>query len=136
MKNTFMIHIQARLLLILITLVAFTGPFIGVMVLENIRRDNKLIANQEAVASVKKDADAARYEYYLGIAQQREVLQKSMADAKTEYDKLVSDQSQLIQDNKKTVTQTTTVPVVTQKVTSVPVTTYSAPKSSTKTKTS
>ncbi len=131
-----MANIQARLLLTLITLVAFTGPFIGVMILENVKRDTKLIANQEAVASVKKDTDAARYEYYLGIAEQREVLRKSMADAKTEYDKLISDQPQLVKDNQKTVTQTTTVPVVTQKVTSVPVTTYSAPKSSTKTKTS
>lgn len=138
-----MANLKVRFFLTLVTIAAFSVPFFAVVAVESLKRDKQLLADQELAASIKKDAEAARYEYYLGVAQQRDVLKQSMTDAKAQYEKLLKDQPQMIQDNQKTVTQTTIEPVVTQRVVNVPVTTTvstptatSKPKTSTKTKAS
>jgi hypothetical protein len=137
-------NFKTRFFLSVLVLTAFFSPLVVIVNRENAKRNNKVIADQEMVASVKKDAEAARYQYYIEVAQQREAGKKSMTDAKNQYDALLKEQPKLIQDNQKTVTQTTTVPVVTQKVVNQPVTTtttastpiVSQPKASAKTKTS
>lgn len=139
-----MTNIKTRFFLILSVLAAFFVPFMAVVAIENMKRENTLLSNQEIAASAKKDEESARYQYYLSVAQQRDALKKAMADSKSQYDKLLKDQPQLIQDSQKTVTQTTVEPVVMQKVVSIPDTAVSAssastaskPKSSAKTKTS
>jgi hypothetical protein len=132
-----MTTLRTHFFLILITLAAFVGPFIAVVAIEKMKQEAQETASQNEAISAKNDTETARYQYYLGIAQQREALRKTMVDAKSQYDALVSDQPKLIKDNQKTVTQTTIEPVVTQQVVTVPVTTTtSKPKSSAKTKTS
>ncbi|MDD5083539.1 MAG: hypothetical protein PHT88_01200 [Candidatus Moranbacteria bacterium] len=129
-----MITIGTRFFLTLSVLAAFFVPLMIVVALETSKQENKLILEQAAAASAKKDAQEARYRYYLGVAQQRAALNKSMADAKDQYEKLLKDQPQMVKDNQKTVTQTTVEPVTVQKVVTSPVSTK--PKSSSKTKTS
>jgi hypothetical protein len=135
-----MANIKARFFLTLLVLVAFFGPFIAVVAVENAKRESRLLSDQSIIASAKKDAEAARYQYYLGVTQQRDNLKQSMADAKAQYEQLLKDQPQKVQDNQKTVTQTTIQPIVVQKVVTQPVTTTtttaSKPTSSAKTKTS
>lgn len=138
-----MANIKVRFFITVLVLIAFVGPFMAVVALENAKRENKLMSDQEVAAAVKKDAETARYQYYMDVAKQRETLKQSMADSKSQYEQLLKDQPQMIQANQKTVTQTTTEPVVTQRVVNQPVTTTtaaapktSAPKSSAKTKTS
>ncbi len=132
-----MANIKVRFFLTLLVLAAFFGPFMAVIAVENARRENKVLSDKEIAAAAKKEADDARYQYYLGIAEQRDVLRKSMANSKSQYEQLLKDQPQLIKDNQKTVTQTTTEPVKVQKVVSVPVkSTTTKAKSSTTTKAS
>lgn len=130
-----MANIKARLFLSVMTLIAFLGPFAAVVAVENAKRVEQVSKEQEAAALAKKDADEARYQYYLGIAQRREDLRKAMADAKKQYEQLLKDQPGMIDANKQSVTQTIIEPVVTQKIVEQPVTT-TKPKSSSKTKTS
>lgn len=132
-----MANIKGRLFLSFVIVIAFFSPFLAVVAFEGMKREEQSFQDQTAAATAKKDAEDARYEYYLGVAGQQDNLKKSMADAKAQYDQLLKDQPQAIQDNQKTVTQTTVEPVVTQQVVSQPVkTTKSKPKSSSKTKTS
>ena len=106
------------------------------------KSESNAFHEQSLIVVTKKDAEAARYQYYLGVADRRASLKQAMADAKAQYNQLLTDQPQMIQDNKKTVEKTIITPVVTQKVVQVPVTTTvttpstSKPSSSTKTKTS
>jgi hypothetical protein len=136
-----MANIKTRFLIAILVLIAFFGPFMAVIAIENAKRESKFIADQAAAIEAKKAAEEARYQYYINVAQQRDVLKKSMTDAKAQYDKLLQDQPKLIQDSQKMVTQTTLQPVVTEKVVEQSTTTTSSaaatkPKTSTKTKTS
>lgn len=128
-------NIKKRFFLTIVIAGAFFSPYMAVVAFENAKREEQSFQNYAASVAAKKDAEDARYQYYLGVAGQRESLKKSMVDAKDQYDQLLKDQPQMIRDNQKTVTQTTTEPVVTKQVVTQPVTT-SKPKTSTKTKTS
>ena len=138
-----MSSIKNRFFLTIIVIMAFFGPFLAVMAIENAKRENKMLGDQMLAAVIRKDAEDARYQYYLGVADQRDSLKQAMADAKTQYEQLLTGQPQAIKDGQTTVSQTTMQPVVTQKVVQQPVTTTvtssasaSKPKSSSKTKTS
>lgn len=131
-----MADMKKRLFLSIVVGGAFLSPFLAIVAFENAKRESQSFRDQMAAAAAKKDAEEARYEYYLGVAGQRESLRRSMAEAKSQYEQLLKDQTQMIRDNQKTVTQTTVEPVVTQKVVTRPPTASSQPKSSSKTKTS
>ncbi len=133
-----MASIKTRFILTFITVLAFSGPFLVVAVLENTKKGIALSQDQEASIAAKNAADDARYQYYLGLAEQKDNLNKAMAEAKAQYEQSLSDQPQSIADNQKIVTQTTMEPVVTQQVVTVPVksSVSSKPKSSAKTRTS
>lgn len=124
-----------RLLIIFISLVSFGGPFAAVVAIENAKRVEKVIRERQDYAEAQRETEAARYQYYLDLAERRNNLKTSMSEAKAQYEQLLKNQPDLIKQGQKTVTQTTVEPVTTQKVVNVPVTT-SKPKSSTKTKSS
>lgn len=124
-----------RLLIVFISLISFIGPFAAVVAVENAKRAEKVISDKQDYATMQKETEAARYQYYLDLAERRNTSKASMAEAKAQYEQLLKNQPDLIKQGQKTVTQTTVEPVTTQKVVNVPVTT-SKPKSSTKTKSS
>lgn len=137
-----MVNLKNRFVIVSAVAFTFFAPFAAIVTLEKIKSESAAFHEQELIATAKKDAQDARYQYYLGVADRRESLKQAMADAKAQYDQLIIDQPNLVKDNKKTVEKTVITPVVTQKVVSVPVTTTvnaptaSKPKASTKTKTS
>jgi hypothetical protein len=95
---------------------------------------------QQEIAITQRDAEIARYQYYLDLADRKNNLKQAMQEAKAQYEQLLKDQPGLIKEKQTAVTQTVIQPVVTQKVVTqtVPVSTSatSKPKSSAKTKTS
>ena len=129
-------NLRTRLLIVFISLVAFAGPFAAVVAIKNIKQAEKSASEEEAYAAEKKGADAARYQYYLDLADRRNNSKTSMAQAKAEYERLLKDQPDLIKQGQHTVTQTTVEPVTTQQTITVPVTPTTKPKTSTKTKSS
>lgn len=131
-----MSQLKTRFLIIFITLVSFIGPFAAVVAVENAKRAEKLISDKQAYAIAQKETEAARYQYYLDLAERRNNLKTSMTEARAQYEQLLKDQPDLIKQGQKTVTQTTVEPVTTQKVITAPVAPTYKPKSSTKTKTS
>lgn len=137
-----MANLKTRFVIISIVAFAFFAPFAIIVTLEKMKSESNAFHEQELIVAAKKDAEAARYQYYLGVADRRASLKQAMDEAKVQYDQLMMDQPNLIKDNKKTVEKTVITPVVTQKVVQVPVTTTintpsaSKPKSSAKTKTS
>ena len=118
-----MANLKVRMVLGFLTLAAFFGPFMAVVAIENAKRDSKATREQELAIAAKKEADDARYQYYLSVTQQRDNLKQSMTDAKAQYEQLLKDQPALVQNKKKTVTQTTLEPVTSKKVVSQPSTT-------------
>ena len=120
-----------RTFLLLFVLAAFFGPFAAIMAIESTKREaEKLAASAEASGTAE-----ARYEYYQEINQNKADLKKAMEDAKAEYEQLLQNQPDLINQKKTTATQTTVKPVTTQKVVQKKVT-AAKPKASTKTKSS
>jgi hypothetical protein len=132
--------IKTKLTLALITAGAFFGPFVAIVAVENAKRVQKFSSEQEAYAAMKRETEAARYQYYLDLAERKNNLRQSMADAKAQYEQLLKDQPGLVKANQKTVTKTTLEPTVTKKTVEVPTTSKSSssskPKTSTKTKSS
>jgi hypothetical protein len=137
--------IKTKLTLALITAGAFFGPFAAIVAVENAKRVQKFSSEQEAYAAMKRETEAARYQYYLDLAERKNNLRQSMADAKAQYEQLLKDQPSLVKANQKTVTKTTLEPTVTKKVVEVPTTSKSSsssssssstPKTSTSTKSS
>lgn len=128
---------------------AFFVPFTAILAVENGKRAEKIAREQREYLEAQKAIEQSRYQYYLDIAEHKNNLKRSMADAKTQYEQLLKDQPALIGQHQKQVTQTTVQPVVTEKVVK-PATTAeksssssssssaisSKPKSSAKTKTS
>lgn len=130
-----MAHLKMRVFIILFSLVGFFGPFAAVVTIENAKQAKEFANTAQEYAAAQKETEAARYQYYLDLADRRNNSKAAMNEAKTQYEQLLKNQPDLITQNQKTVTQTTLQPVTTQQVVSVPVTTPK-PKSSTKTKTS
>ncbi len=135
--------IKTKLTLALITAGAFFGPFVAIVTVENAKRAQKFTSEQEAYAAMKRETEAARYQYYLDLAERKNNLRQSMADSKAQYEQLLKDQPGLVKANQKTVTKTTLEPTVTKKVVEVPSTSKSSsssssskPKTSTSTKAS
>lgn len=133
--------LKTKLTIALITAGAFFGPFAAIVTVENAKKAQKFEREREAYAAMKRETEAARYQYYLDLAERKNNLRQSMADAKTQYEQLLKDQAGLVKANQKTVTKTTLEPVVTKKVVEVPTTTKSSsssskPKTSTSTKSS
>ena len=126
--------IKTKLTLALITAGAFFGPFAAIVAVENAKKARQAEDERTAYATMKRETEAARYQYYLDLAERKNDLRQSMADAKAQYEQLLKEQPDLIKQNQETVTKTTLEPVVTKKTVEVPVT--SKPKSSSKTKSS
>lgn len=132
--------IKTKLILALITTGAFFGPFAAIVAVESAKKAQKFENEREAYATMRRETEAARYQYYLDLAERKNNLRQSMADAKTQYEQLLKEQSALVKANQKTVTKTTLEPVVTKKTVEVPTTVKSSssskPKSSSSTKSS
>lgn len=133
--------IKTKITLALITVGAFFGPFVAIVAVENAKRVQKFSSEQEAYAAMKRETEAARYQYYLDLAERKNNLRQTMADSKAQYEQLLKDQPGLVKANQKTVTKTTLEPTVTKKVVEVPSTSKSSsssskPKASTSTKSS
>ncbi len=127
--------IITRFLLFLFVIMGFFGPFITIITLEKVKRENELLAAQDATTASQNAAAEARYQYYLDVTERKTNLQQAMLDSKTQYEQLIKEQPTLINDKKTTTTKTVIKPVATQKVVQQKVT-ASKPKASTKTKTS
>jgi hypothetical protein len=132
--------LKTKITLAVIAAGAFLGPFAAIVAVENTKRAEKSANDQETYAAMKRETEAARYQYYLNLAERKNNLRQSMADSKVQYEQLLKDQPGLVQANQKTVTKTTLDPVVTKKVVEVPTTVKSSssskPKSSSSTKSS
>lgn len=126
-----------RFFLVLFALVAFLGPFAAIIVLDKTKRAERIVSEQREAAQARKEAAAARYQYYLDVDDRKNNLKQAMEEAKKQYEQLLLDQPALIKEKQTTVTQTVIKPVVTQKVVEQKVaTTPAKPKASTKTKSS
>lgn len=132
--------LKTRWLLLLFVGLAFLGPFAAILTIEKAKRAEKLAIQQQEIAIAQRDAEIARYQYYLDLADRKNNLKQAMQEAKAQYEQLLKDQPGLVKEKQTTVTQTVIQPVVTSKVVeqTVPVTTKttSKPKTSAKTKTS
>jgi hypothetical protein len=132
--------LKTRWWLLLFVGLAFVGPFAAILTIEKAKRAEKLAMQQQEIAITQRDAEIARYQYYLDLADRKNNLKQAMQEAKAQYEQLLKDQPGLIKEKQTAVTQTVIQPVVTQKVVTqtVPVSTSatSKPKSSAKTKTS
>lgn len=126
-----------KFFLLLFVLVAFVGPVAAVFSMEKLRRTEQVISQQEGLIGAQKEVALARYQYYMGLSDQKANLKQAMQESRDQYDQLMKDQPALVKANQTAVTQTVIKPVKVQKVVTqqVPVTS-STPKSSTKTKTS
>jgi hypothetical protein len=132
--------IITKSLLFLFVLAAFVGPFATMLTVEKSRRAERLISKEEDLVTAQKEVAQARYQYYIGVNDQKANLKEAMEQSKTQYDQLLKDQPGLIKANQTSVTQTVIKPVKVQKVVTqkVPVSSKSSssPKASTKTKAS
>lgn len=134
--------LKTRWLLFVLVGLAFFGPFAAVLTIEKAKRAEKLAQQQQEIAIAQRDAEIARYQYYLELADRKNNLRQAMQEAKTQYEQLLKEQPALIKEKQTTVTQTVIQPVVTQKVVeqTVPASSSasstSQPKASAKTKTS
>lgn len=120
---------------------AFVGPFATLFAVEKSRRTEQLLAMQEELATTKKEIALARYQYYVGVNDQKISLKEAMKESKAQYEQLLKEQPELIKKNQTAVTQNIIRPIKTQKVVTqkVPVASSSSsgtPKSSTKTRAS
>lgn len=127
--------LKTRFFLFLFVVAAFTAPLTAVMAVEKSKRTESLATKEEEVAAAKKDMALARYQYYLDIDDRKNNLKQAMADAKAQYEKLLTEQPDHVKEKQTAVSQTTIQPVVTQKLVDQQVTS-SQPKTSTKTRTS
>ncbi|MFZ1654324.1 MAG: hypothetical protein WAT84_00630 [Candidatus Moraniibacteriota bacterium] len=134
--------LKTRWFLIVFVGLAFLGPFVGILTIEKAKRAEKLVRQQQEIAIAQRDAEIARYQYYLDLADRKNNLKQAMQEAKAQYEQLLKDQPGLIKEKQTAVTQTVIQPVVTQKVVeqaapaSSSKTTASKPKASATTKTS
>ena len=117
----------------LTVVIIFGGSYFGVLLTEQRKR----LASRSAAASDIRislsEADRLRAEYFAAIEAKKAELSKAMEDAKSQYEKLLSDQPAIIDANKKGVS----VPVQKTVTTQVPTTVTSAkPQATRKTKTS
>lgn len=135
-------YFVTKFFLSLFVVAAFVGPMAALFTMEKSRRVGQLVAKEEDLISAQKEVALARYQYYLGISDQKVNLKEAMQESKAQYDQLMKEQPGLIKGNQTAVTQTVIKPVKVQKVITqqVPVSSSSSssstPKSSTKTKTS
>ena len=120
-----------RFFLLLFVTTAFFGPFVAIVAIENSKRNAEQLANLSGAS----EAAALRYQYYQDVNNRKADLKQAMEDAKAEYEQLLKDQPNLVNDKKTSTTKTTLQPVTTQKIVQQKVT-VAAPKSSTKTKSS
>lgn len=129
-----------RFLLLLFVLVAFVGPFAAIIAIEKTKRAEKIMNEQNEAARAERETAAARYQYYLDVSDRKNNLKQAMEESKAQYEQLLKDQPGLIKAKQTTVQQTVIKPVATQKLVEQKVSgtssSSSAPKSSTKTKTS
>jgi hypothetical protein len=132
--------LKTRWLLLVFVGLAFLGPFAAILTIEKAKRAEKLALQQQEIAIAQRDAELARYQYYLDLADRKNNLRQAMQEAKMQYEQLLKDQPGLVKEKQTAVTQTVIQPVVTQKVVTQPApassSTSSKPKSSAKTKTS
>ncbi len=125
---------KTRIILVLIAVIIFGASYFGVLMTEQKKR----LASRNATASdiqlSLSESDRIREAYFKAIEAKKAELSKAMGDAKTQYEKLLSDQPALIDANKKGVS----VPVQKTVTTQVPTTsvTTSKPAATRKTKTS
>lgn len=128
--------IGLRITLILFFLILFGGSFFAVLASEENKRLTKSKVDQEQFLSDVREIERARQTYLENVLQARTASKEGMATAKKQYEKLLSDQPALIQQNRKQTTTTVKqlVPVATSS--NVSSTQASKPKSTTKTKTS
>jgi ABC-type anion transport system duplicated permease subunit len=108
--------IKLRFLFSLFVLIAFFGPFIAIIGIENNRRNAKISASQDQLSLAQAEATRARYQYYLEANAQKKNLAQAMAESKAQYEQLLKEQPTRIKEKQTTVSQNIIRPVVTQKV--------------------
>ncbi|MDP2837790.1 MAG: hypothetical protein Q8O53_00735 [Candidatus Moranbacteria bacterium] len=118
-----------KLVLFFFVLLAFFTPLTAVIAFEKTKRLQDQLAAEEAVVAARKEAKLARYQYYLDLYDHKNELQKTMANAKTQYEQLLADQPELMKSNQMMAKRTMFKPIAPHQMTT-------KPKSSTKTKTS
>ncbi|MEP7162423.1 MAG: hypothetical protein ABI747_01525 [Candidatus Moraniibacteriota bacterium] len=130
--------IKTRFWLSLITVLAFFAPLVAVFAVEQIKNSTQLAQEQENYLASLSASDEARAQYYQNVEAKKSALQKTMADAKAQYDALMKDQPAQVAAHTQSQTQTTTQPVTLQKIVqpSSSSSSTSQPKSTRKTKTS
>ncbi|MEK9173927.1 MAG: hypothetical protein AAB845_01550, partial [Patescibacteria group bacterium] len=70
--------IITRFLLFLFVIMGFFGPFITIITLEKVKRENELLAAQDATTASQNAAAEARYQYYLDVTERKTNLQQAM----------------------------------------------------------
>jgi Tfp pilus assembly protein PilO len=124
---------KTRIILVLIAVIIFGASYFGVLVTEQKKRLASRSVTANDIQASLSESDRLRAAYFTAIEAKKAELSKAMGDAKTQYEKLLSDQPALIDANKRGVS----VPVTKTVTTQVPTTVTSVkPQATRKTKTS
>ena len=125
--------LKTRLILALLVITAFFGPFAAITMIEQNKKTEKLLAQEREAAAAQVEPNYARYQYYLEVDDRKNNLKQAMEDAKKQYEELLKTQPEKVKEKQTTVNQTVIKPVTTQKIVTEKV---AKPKASSKTKSS
>lgn len=128
--------IKIRIIVILLSIIAFGGTYFAVLAAEESKRLAKQSVDQEEFLKSIREMDLARKSYLESVMQSRAASKQNMDQAKQQYEELLKNQPMLIQENQKQTTAKVEQLVPVAKSSNVSTAQTEKPKSTRKTKTS
>lgn len=128
--------IKIRVIVILLSIIAFGGTYFAVLAAEENKRLAKNTVDREQFMNDVRELDRARQAYLDSVLQNRAASKQDMTTAKAQYEELLKNQPTLIEQNQKQTATTVKQLVPVAKSSNVSTTQTAKPKTARTTKTS